>query len=110
MEKVDGEIDDRNCFLLMSDGHNVDMELVPHPAALEFDDGMVEGASRINSSSVLASYLLRRWGVDVSADHRLDPERFQLWLRDAPTLYGVESAALAPCIKQSRKEHARSGK
>ncbi len=42
------------------------------------------------------SYVLRRWSVDASPDHSLDPASHHLWLRNTPTLYGVESASLAP--------------
>jgi len=34
--------------------------------------------------------------VDASPDHRLDHSIHHLWLRNPQTLYGVESAALAP--------------
>ena len=39
---------------------------------------------------------LQRWGVDCSPDHHLTDEPYRLWLADSLTLYGVESAALAP--------------
>ena len=79
----------------------VDMELVPHPGiewpkAVESDYGMQDGVLRIKSRAALAGYVLRRWGVDSSPDHRLDPAAHHLWLRNTQTLYGVESAALAP--------------
>jgi hypothetical protein len=44
----------------------------------------------------LAGYVLRRWSVDTSPDHSLDPASHHLWLSNPQTLYGVESAALAP--------------
>lgn len=79
----------------------VEMELVPHPGirhpkAVEADYGMVNGLLRITARAALAGYVLRRWSVDASPDHRLDPSTHHLWLRNTPTLYGVESAALAP--------------
>ena len=77
------------------------MELVPHPAikqpkAIEADYGLEDGVLKIKARAALAGYVLRRWSVDSSPDHRLDCSSHQLWLRNPQTLYGVESAALAP--------------
>lgn len=79
----------------------VEMELAPHPSiehpqAIEADYAMQDGCLRIKARAALAGYVLRRWNVDASPDHRLDPASHHLWLRNAQTLYGVESAALAP--------------
>lgn len=79
----------------------VDMELVPHPGvrwpkAVEADYGMTDGALRIKSRAALAGYVLRRWNIDSSPDHSLDPNSHHLWLRNTQTLYGVGSAPLAP--------------
>jgi hypothetical protein len=81
----------------------VEMELVPHPGvkqpkAIEADYGMRNGVLRIKSRAAMAGYVLRRWSVDASQDHHLDPSSYHLWLRNTPTLYGVESAAIAPGI------------
>lgn len=79
----------------------VDLELTPHPSlthpeAIEADYGMSEGVLRLQIRAALAGYALNRWDVDASGDHRLDCARHHLWLRNQQTLYGVESAALAP--------------
>ena len=79
----------------------VDLELVPHPGitwpkAVEADYAMTDGVLRIKSRAALAGYVLRRWNIDSSPDHRLDPSAHHLWLRNTQTLYGVESSALAP--------------
>jgi hypothetical protein len=79
----------------------VDLEIVPHPGitwpkAVEADYAMTDGVLRIKSRAALAGYVLRRWNIDSSPDHCLDPASHHLWLRNTPTLYGVESAALAP--------------
>lgn len=79
----------------------VDMELVPHPGirqpkAIEADYGLEDGVLKIKARAALAGYVLRRWSVDSSPDHRLDCSSHHLWLRNPQTLYGVESAALAP--------------
>lgn len=79
----------------------VDLEIVPHPGitwpkAVEADYAMTDGVLRIKSRAALAGYVLRRWNIDSSPDHRLDASSHHLWLKNTQTLYGVESAALAP--------------
>jgi hypothetical protein len=80
----------------------VEMELVPHPAniqhpdTIEVDFGMTNGVLKINVRAALAGYLLRRWNVDCSTDHRLRGLEYQLWLRNRETLYGVANINLAP--------------
>lgn len=79
----------------------VDLELAPHPGiawpkAVEADYGMQDGVLKIKTRAALAGYVLRRWSIDSSSDHRLDSAAHHLWLRNPQTLYGVESAALAP--------------
>lgn len=101
---MDGEAEERE--LLGADeqwARIVDLELVPpHPGiewpkAVEADYAMSDGALRIKTRAALAGYVLRRWSIDSTPDHSLDPASHHLWLRNTPTLYGVEkSAALAP--------------
>jgi len=91
----------------------VEMELVPHPGiehpkAIEADYDMNDGVLRMKARAALAGYVLRRWSVDASADHRLDPSSHHLWLRNTQTLYGVESAALAPGYGEAR-DSAKQG-
>ena len=79
----------------------VDLEIVPHPGitwpkAVEADYAMTDGVLRIKSRAALAGYVLRRWNIDSSPDHRLHAASHHLWLKNTQTLYGVESAALAP--------------
>ena len=50
----------------------------------------------------LVGYALRRFSVDCSTKHPLDPKEHHLWLKNLETLYGVESAALAPEYPSSR--------
>lgn len=69
---------------------------VPWPKAVEDVHAMVDGSLRIKTRAALAGYVLRRWGIDSTDDHRLDPASHHLWLRNPQTLYGVESASLAP--------------
>lgn len=86
----------------------VEMELVPHPGlaqptAIEADYGMRDGVLRIKSRAALAGYVLRRWSVDATPNHCLDSSTYHLWLRNTPTLYGVESAAIAPGVTDAGK-------
>lgn len=100
--EIAGEVDESE--LLAADeqwSRIIEMELVPHPGlawpkAVEADYGMTEGELRIKARASLAGYVLRRWNVDSSPDHSLDSSSHHLWLANPPTLYGVESASLAP--------------
>lgn len=79
----------------------VQIELVPHPGlkypkAIEADFKMKNGVLMLSMRAPLVGYALRRWSVDCSPDHILDPASYQLWLRNYQTLYGVDSATLAP--------------
>ncbi|MFZ6673660.1 WYL domain-containing protein [Undibacterium sp. Xuan67W] len=104
VQELDGGADERE--LLGADdqwARIVDLEIVPHPGvkqpkAIEADYGMDGGVLKIKTRAALAGYVLRRWSIDASPDHRLDPASHHLWLRNTPTLYGVESATLAPGV------------
>ena len=79
----------------------VNLDLVPHPASewpegIEVDFDMREGCLQMRTRAALAGYLLQRWSVDCSESHTLNPKQHHLWLRNPQTLYGVESAKLAP--------------
>lgn len=79
----------------------VDLEIVPHPgvkwpAAVASDYAMEDGVLKLRTRAALAGYVLRRWSVDSSLSHTLDSASHHLWLRNPQTLYGVESAVLAP--------------
>lgn len=101
-QEIDGEVAEHE--LLTADeqwARMVEMEIVPHPGiqfpkAVEVDYGMQDGSLRIKTRAALAGYVLRRWGIDSTDNHRLDPASHHLWLRNPQTLYGVESASLAP--------------
>jgi len=79
----------------------VDLELAPHPGlswpkAVEADYGMTDGSLLVQCRAAVAGYALHRWQVDCSPDHSLPPGEHHLWLRNPQTLYGVESATMAP--------------
>ncbi len=79
----------------------VRLELVPHsgvehPEAIEADYKMKDGMLVLDMRAPLVGYALRRWAVDCTDKNSLDPKSHHLRLRNLQTLYGVESAALAP--------------
>jgi len=79
----------------------VELELAPHPGtarpeAIALDYAMAEGVLRVRMRAALVGYALLRLSVDASEDHRLDPARHQLWLRNTPALYGVDNLGIAP--------------
>lgn len=79
----------------------VELDLVPHPdqshpEITAMDYGMQNGILDIKLRAAIAGYILRKWSVDCSADHRLRGPEFRLWLSDHLALYGVKNAVLAP--------------
>lgn len=79
----------------------VELDLVPHPRLerpeiIKMDFGMTDSSIRMRVRAAVAGYMLRRWSVDCSPDHRLKEEHYRLWLSDPLALYGVENAKLAP--------------
>jgi predicted DNA-binding transcriptional regulator YafY len=88
----------------------VHIELVPHPGiahpkAIESDFKMTNGVLALDMRAPLVGYALRRWGVDCSTKHTLDPKEHHLWLKNSQTLYGVESASLAPGYSNNEATH-----
>ncbi|MDE2341964.1 MAG: WYL domain-containing protein [Betaproteobacteria bacterium] len=85
----------------------IDLELVPHPAherpeAVKMDYGIESDVLRVPTRAATAGYMLRRWSVDCSPDHRLSGPEYALWLRDPLVLYGAETAVLAPGYQHPR--------
>ena len=79
----------------------VELDLVPHPdqprpEITRMDYGLHEGSLRLKLRAAIAGYVLRKWSVDCSPDHRLRGPEYRLWLKDHLSLYGVETAVLAP--------------
>ena len=79
----------------------VELDFVPHPRLerpeiIKMDYGMSDGSIRMRVRAAVAGYMLLRWSVDCSPDHRLKDEQYRLWLSDPLALYGVENAHLAP--------------
>ena len=69
---------------------------VEHPKAVEADYQMNDGMLLLDMRARLVGYALRKWAVDCTTDHSLNPKEHHLGLRNHQTLYGVQSAALAP--------------
>jgi hypothetical protein len=79
----------------------VELELVPHPdqphpEITEMDYGIQGGVLPMKLRAATAGYVLRKWSVDCSPDHRLRGPEYRLWLRDHLAIYGVKNAVLAP--------------
>lgn len=79
----------------------VELDLVPHPdqprpEITRMDYGLHDGSLRLKLRAAIAGYVLRKWSVDCSPDHRLQGPEYRLWLKDHLSLYGVETAAFAP--------------
>lgn len=86
----------------------VEMDFVPHPRLsrpeiIRMDYGMKDGSIRMRVRAAVAGYMLLRWSVDCSPDHRLTDEQYRLWLNDPLALYGVENAKLAPGYRAPEK-------
>ncbi|MDX1694525.1 MAG: WYL domain-containing protein [Ketobacteraceae bacterium] len=84
----------------------VEMHIVPHPNlqhpdTIETEYGMTNGMLKILVRAAFAGYVLRHWNIDCSPDHELKGHEFHLWLKNTPTLYGVENLAIAPGYRPS---------
>ncbi|WP_435367756.1 WYL domain-containing protein [Pseudomonas aeruginosa] len=92
----------------------VELDFVPHPRLdrpeiIRMDYRMQDGAIRMRVRAAVAGYMLLRWSVDCSHDHRLKEEQYRLWLSDPLALYGVENAKLAPGYQAPAAKAARKG-
>ncbi len=79
----------------------VPLELMPHPAhkhpaSVERDFGMANGALHVTVRAAVAGYVLRQWQVDCSPKASLCGANYRLLLADLNVLEGVGSAELAP--------------
>lgn len=79
----------------------VEIHIVPHPKlqypeTIEVEYGMTNGMLKIFVRAAVAGYVLRHWNIDCSPEHELQGVEFHLWLKNTPTLYGVENLAIAP--------------
>lgn len=89
----------------------VELNLVPHPdqprpEITRMDYGLRDGALHLKLRAAIAGYVLRKWSVDCSPDHHLRGPEYRLWLKDHLSLYGVETAALAPGYLAGKEQTA----
>ena len=80
---------------------SVEMHIVPHPhlthpETIEAEYAMTNGVLKIQVRAAVTGYVLRKWNVDCSENHKLNGQEHHLWLENTPTLYGVENLTLAP--------------
>jgi hypothetical protein len=93
----------------------VEVELVPHPdqphpKITETDYGMCDGMLKMRLRAATAGYVLRKWSVDCSPDHKLRGPECRLWLKDHLALYGVTNAVLAPGYVTHQDRDADKGR
>ena len=79
----------------------VEMQIVPHPnlkypEAIILEYGMNDGLLNVEVRAAVAGYLLRKWNVDCTENHTLSGPEYHLWLKNTPTLYGVDNLSIAP--------------
>ncbi len=92
----------------------IDLEIVPHPAypdpaVVRMDHDMPDGVLRVRVRAANVGYMLLRWHVDCSVDHRLEGPEYALWLRDPLALYGASNAVLAPGYRDPRAADKSAG-
>ncbi|WP_329835661.1 helix-turn-helix transcriptional regulator [Stenotrophomonas geniculata] len=90
----------------------VELDFLPHPRLerpeiIKMDYGMTGGVIRMRVRAAVAGYMLLRWSVDCSPDHRLEEKQYRLWLSDPLALYGVENAKLAPGYQSPTAKSAK---
>lgn len=69
-----------------------------HPKTIEIEYGMQNGLLKLHVRAAVVGYVLRKWNVDCSTNHIADGAEFHLWLKNTPTLYGVDNLHLAPGV------------
>lgn len=79
----------------------IELRLIPHPShprpeAIEMEFGTNKGGLQMRARAATVGYLLRRWNVDCSPDRSLKGLEYMLCLEDPLSLYGAETAILAP--------------
>lgn len=79
----------------------IELRLLPHPShprpeAIEMEFGTDKGGLQMRARAATVGYLLRRWNVDCSPDRSLKGFEYMLCLGDPLSLYGAETAVLAP--------------
>ncbi|WP_339722734.1 WYL domain-containing protein [uncultured Paraglaciecola sp.] len=81
----------------------VEIVLIPHPKiqqpkAIEMDYNMLDGKLSIKLRAAVASYVLRQWQVDCSAQYENTNSGCQLALANLDALELIENTSLAPGV------------
>ena len=81
----------------------VEIVLIPHPKvqqskAIEMDYNMSDGKLSMQLRAAVASYVLRQWQVDCSAQHTDKNQGCQLALANLEVLNLIENVSLAPGV------------
>lgn len=84
----------------------IELDLRPHPSlahpeTIEREYNMQNGRLTVPVRAAVAGYVLRRWNVDCSSDHRLRGPEYHLWLQNTQALAGIENLILAPGFSMS---------
>lgn len=79
----------------------IELRLIPHPfhprpEAIGMEFGTDKGGLQTRARAATVGYLLRLWNVDCSPDRSLKGLEYALCLEDPLSLYGAETAVLAP--------------
>ncbi len=87
----------------------VELEIVPHPRlkfpeTIEHEYDMIDNTLHLNVRAAVAGYVLRRWNVDCSEEHKLVGPEYHLWLKNRQALYGVENLVIAPGYNVDKQE------
>lgn len=69
---------------------------IERPEIVRRDFGLQGSQLALTVRAAIAGYVLQRWNVDCSEDHRLDPLIHRLYLKNLHTLQGVKSIKIAP--------------
>jgi len=69
---------------------------VKFPTAIAMDYGMENKVLKLEIRAALVGYLLRRWNVDCTENASLSGGEYQLWLRNANSIFGAENLTIAP--------------
>jgi hypothetical protein len=72
---------------------NIHLE-VKHPEVIQTGYQMKDGKVELDMRASLVGNALRRWAVQSTPNHVLEPRSHYFYLSKPQTLYGVESAAL----------------
>jgi hypothetical protein len=75
---------------------------VKYPTAISLDYGMDNNVLKLEVRAALVGYLLRRWNVDCTEDASLTGGEYQLWLKNAKSIFAAENLAISPGYNHKR--------